>query len=173
MSPLPIPQECLHFTVSLLKASFHGNEQHEGMELCNLQRDVPSVQCKGTDGAHTSSRPCHNTAMAGTANAEPTGTDMKQAEVSSYLHYLHLRVIPDLLFHPYSVSGGNTLFPCFFLLSLSSDVHTSSWMVPCQRTPELLYFATSYQFMHALEFTFRRLHWHKEGEKVLYKKKRI
>lgn len=110
------------------------------MELCNLQGDVPSVQCEGTDGAHGSSRPCHNTAVAGTANAEPTGTDTKQAEASSYLHYLHPRVIPDLLFHPYSVSGGNTLFPCSFLLSLSSK--TSILPAEWHRVREHLSFYT-------------------------------
>lgn len=40
MSPLPIPQECLHFTVSLLKAYFHGNEQHKGMELSVTSRKM-------------------------------------------------------------------------------------------------------------------------------------
>lgn len=119
-------------------------------------------QCsaKGPTACKCAAGPVTTQTWQATVYAEPTGTDTKQFEASNYLLYFWLRAIPEALLHPYSVSEVSTVFPhSLLLLPLSSKmlILPTEW-VPCQRMPELLPFATSYPFMHALAFIFRSLH---------------
>lgn len=162
-SPLPIPQECLHLTVSLLKAYFHGNKQQEGMELSAILRKMFQCSVKGLTVCKCAAGPVTTQTWQATVYAEPAGTNTKQAEGSDDLYYFwgqHVKCC-----HLYSVSGdGNFSHHCF-CFAILKDVYTSNWRALSQRTPDALHLTTYYQFMHALEFTLRRLHWHK-GKKI-------
>lgn len=134
------------------------------MELSVTSRKMVRWRVKGLAVCKCAAGPVTTQTRQATVYAEPTGTDTKQSEASNSLYYFHLRALCEVL--P-SISCPRRLqfLPSLLCFPILKGVYASNWMVLSERMPDLLEFITSYQFMHALEFAFRSLHWHKGKKK--------